>query len=133
MKQIRNYKDIEEAREAKGMADYILTVLRGTKPAPFIQNGQLMMTERLRQFWTWGAHNFVAIAADGGIGLQMDVNGLKHRGRVRVYYNRGTDTFDVELLRARKEEAVKEFTDVYVDELQALLHSNIERDDDPKL
>lgn len=134
MKHIRNYKSIEEAKEAKDMANYILTVLRGSKPQPFMQNGQLMMTERLQQFWTWGAHNFVAIAAtDGSVGLQMNVTGLKHRGRVRVYYNYGTDTFDVEFVRARKEETVSEFSDVYVDELQSLLHSKIERDDDIKL
>lgn len=134
MKQIRNFNSVGEEKEAANMAQYILNILKGSKPQPFKQNGQLMMTERLRQFWTWGAHSFKYIAAtDGCVGLQMLVSGLKHRGRVRVYYNYGTDTFDVELIRARKDETVKEFADVYLDELQRILHENIERDDDIKL
>lgn len=134
MKQIRSFKNAEEAKEAANMSQYILNILKGSKPQPFMQNGHLMMTERLRQFWTWGAHSFKYIAAtDGCVGLQMLVSGMKHRGRVRVYYNYGTDTFDVELIRARKDETVKEFADVYLDELQRILHENIERDDDMKL
>ena len=89
------------------------------------------MTERARQFYTWGAHQFKYIVSDDGCyGIQFKVSGLKHRGRVRIYYNPSTDYFDVELLRAIKNELVWGCEDVDFVQLHNVLHKHIEREDD---
>lgn len=125
MRQLSNSVSAEVRNEALEMANYIVKILKGTS------NG---FTERKRQFYTWGAHNMMAIVSqDGSVGIEMSVSGLKHRGRVRIWYNYGTDLFDIEFLRARKEEAVKEISDIYLDNLQWICHSNIERSDDIRL
>lgn len=125
MKALATSSNSLKRSDALEMSNYILTILRGTSSG---------FTERKRQFFTWGAHNLNAIiATDGSVGLGFNVSGLKHKGRVRIWYNYGTDLFDVELLRARKEEIVKEFSEIYLEDLQWICHSNIERDDDIRL
>lgn len=92
------------------------------------------MTERCRQYFTWGAKAFKYIVSeDGCYGIQFQVSGLKHRGRVRIYYNIGTDYFDVELLRARKDEMVWGCSDLDFTQLHNVLHQHIERTDDPEV
>lgn len=133
MKELRNIKP-SEIIEVQNMGKYIMDLIMGNRKKPFIQNGSIMITERLRQFYTWGASKFVYIMSNNNCyGLQFKVNGLKHKGRVRVFYNPATDYFDIELLRERKDEVVNSFEDVCFDELQYILHCNIERNDDPKL
>lgn len=117
-------------KEYENMANYILAILRGTKGVER-QGNMFLVSERTRQFWTWGATSFKIVCANNGCyGLQFNVTGLKHRGRVRVYYNRATDYFDVEFLRARKEEMVYGVEDIDLSQLHNVCHRFIERDDD---
>lgn len=130
MKKISAPSDV---RTCKEMANYILMLLKGTK-APEQKNGAAYLTEKLRQFWTWGAKSFMLIGStDGCYGLQFAVSGLKHRGRVRIYYNPASDYFDVEFIRARKEELVEGFEDIDFEQLHNVCHRHIERADDPEV
>ena len=90
------------------------------------------MSEKCRQYFTWGAHAFKYIVADNGYcyGIQFQVTGMLHRGRVRIYYNSATDYFDVELLRAKKDEMVWGCGDIDFTQLHNILHQHIERTDD---
>ena len=120
-------------KEYERMANYILAILRGTNGVKKEGNA-FLISERARQFFTWGATSFKIVCADDGCyGLQFNVTGLKHRGRVRVYYNRATDYFDVEFLRARKEEMVYGVEDIDLSQLHNVCHRFIERDDDTEV
>jgi hypothetical protein len=106
------------------MFDYILLLLRGKS----VKGG---MTEKNRQFYTWGANRFRYIrSVCGRYGMQFRVTGLKFRGRVRVWYNPASDYFDIEFVRAIKDEVVKSIDDVCFDMLHDICHHFIERDDD---
>jgi hypothetical protein len=130
MKKIAAPSDVNACKE---MANYILMLLKGTK-APERVGNTTYLTERLRQFYTWGAKSFMLIASDDGCyGLQFAVSGLKHRGRVRIYYNPASDYFDVEFIRARKEELVEGFEDIDFEQLHNVCHRHIERTDDPEV
>ena len=130
MKKISAPSDV---RTCKEMANYILMLLKGTK-APEQKNGATYLTEKLRQYWTWGAKSFMLIySTDDCYGLQFAVSGLKHRGRVRIYYNPASDYFDVEFIRARKEELVDGFDDIDFEQLHNVCHRYIERTDDPEV
>lgn len=92
------------------------------------------MTERCRQYYTWGATSFKYIVSeDGCYGIQFKVSGMLHRGRVRIYYNIGSDYFDVELLRAIKDELVWGCDDIDFTQLHNILHQHIERTDDEEV
>lgn len=93
------------------------------------------MTERNRQYFSWGAKAFKYIVDESGLcyGIQFNVSGRLHRGRVRIYYNRASDYFDVELLRARKHELVWGCEDIDFTQLHNVLHQHIERTDDPEV
>ena len=130
MKKIAAPSDHDACKE---MAQYILKLLKGSA-APKTINGKTYMTEKLRQFWTWGAKSFMLIGStDGCYGLQFAVKGLKHRGRVRIYYNLASDYFDVEFIKARKEELVEGFEDIGFEQLHNICHRHIERTDDPEV
>lgn len=113
--------------ELMNMYKTIMLYMRGE-----CKNPLMGMSERTRQFFTWGAKNFKLICAENGLcyGVQFNVTGLLHRGRVRVYYNRASDYFDVELLKARKDEVVYECEDLDFTQLHNVLHQHIERTDD---
>lgn len=92
------------------------------------------LTERARQYFTWGAKSFMYVTAkDGCYGIQFRVSGMLHKGRVRIYYNPGSDYFDVELLRAIKDEVVWSCEDLDFEQLHNVLHQHIERKDDPEV
>lgn len=111
----------------RDMANYIVTILRGE-----VKRG--VMTERNRQYYTWGANKFFLIrSVCGCYGLQFKVTGLKFRGRVRVWYNPGTDYFDVDFVRMIKEEIVQSYEDIDLSELHNVCHRFIEREDDVEL
>ena len=114
--------------ELKSMFNTIMTYIRG-KYTPFA------MSERARQYFTWGANAFKFIVDESGLcyGIQFKVTGMLHRGRVRIYYNRATDYFDIELLRAIKDEVVFECEDLDFTQLHNVLHQHIERVDDPEV
>lgn len=88
------------------MAEYILQILQT----------QLMVV------FSWG-FNFPRRLPDNK-GLSFMVNGLKYQGRVDVYYNEGTDLFDVHLHNGVVEE------DVYLDCLVNVIDGLVERTDD---
>ncbi len=126
MKEI-NYSAKIGGRE-KDMAEYILVLLRGKNPST------LAMTERFRQYCTWGARKFCYIVSKDDLcyGVQFVVSGLKFKGVVRVWYNRGSDYFDVEFL-TRANSFIKEIEDLDFEQLHNVLHKNIEREDDPEV
>ena len=98
------------------------------------KGNMLVMSERCRQYFTWGAKHFKYICSeDGCYGIQFKVSGMLHKGRVRIYYNPGSDYFDVELLRAIKDELVWECDDLDFTQLHNVLHKHIERTDDPEV
>ena len=114
--------------ELKQMFSTIMLYIRGKLVKGF-------MSERNRQFFTWGANNYKYISANDGLcyGIQFNVSGLLHKGRVRIYYNRATDYFDVELLRARKDEIIWGCDELDFEQLHNVLHRHIERTDDPEV
>lgn len=113
--------------ELKEMGRLILSYIKG-------YCNSLVMSEKARQFFAWGANNYKYIyATDGCYGIQFNVSGMIHKGRVRIYYNRGSDYFDVELLRARKDEVVWSCEDVDCFQLHNILHQHIERTDDAEV
>ena len=113
--------------ELMSMYKTIMLYMRGESKNPIMG-----MTEKARQYFTWGAKNFKLICAENGLcyGVQFNVSGLLHKGRVRVYYNRASDYFDIELLKARKDEVVYECEDLDFTQLHNVLHQHIERTDD---
>lgn len=115
-------------KELTNMGNTILSYIRG-------QVKGFAMSERARQFFTWGANGYKYIVDDSGLcyGLQFNVRGLLHKGRVRIYYNRASDYFDVELLRARKDELVWGCDELDFTQLHNVLHKHIERTDDPEV
>ena len=113
--------------EMENMYTTIMSCIRGNKL------GFSTMSEKARQYFTWGAKNFKYIVEKGNkccYGIQFSVSGLLFKGRVRIYYNRASDYFDVELLRARKEELVWGSEDIDCLQLHNVLHQHIERIDD---
>lgn len=131
MRKLNLSANSEQKRDAKEMAEYIIKLLRGDRGVEDKGYGMYSMSERLRQFFTWGANKFFYICAtDGCVGLQFKVSGLKHKGRVRIWYNYATDYFDVELLKARLDVAVKHYEDIDCFQLHNICHKAIERTDD---
>ena len=133
MKKLSAEKLVNNTDVCKQTAEYILTLLKGST-APKIINGTTCISEKFRQFCTWGAKSFMLIySTDDCYGLQFAVSGLKHRGRVRIYYNPASDYFDVEFIRARKEELVDGFENIDFEQLHNVCHRHIERTDDPEV
>ena len=128
MRTLRNAKDQVELNEAKRMAKYILTLLSGTETPQkdfffHLQSGRMPII--LANYSSWGANKHkVIIAEDSSIGLQFTVSGLLFKGIVRVWYNYGSDYFDIELIKGQK--SVKEFEDIDFENLHYLIHRNIE-------
>ena len=122
--------DYPTKRELDNIYKTIMSYIRGNKVS------LLGMSERARQYFTWGAKSFKYIVEKNNklcYGIQFSVTGLLFRGRVRIYYNRATDYFDVELVRARKEELVWGAEDVDCIQLHNILHQHIERTDDEEV
>jgi hypothetical protein len=88
-------------------ARYILSILRAS--------GSVMMS--------CGPHAFIALRQGG---LQFMVQGFKHKGRVQVIYNEGTDLFDITFLRSRKDEIVGTRTGIYFDQLAEVIDNFVE-------
>lgn len=153
METIRIPKGQSEINESKKIATYILELL-GYKP----NINLLKMSEKARQFFTWGAHNYAYFATEkNNVGLQFEVKGLKFKGLVRIIYCYATDYFNVEfikisrinilkdmnrklglspnMLKSYEEQLilVKEIEDLDFTQLHNVLHKFIERDDDPEV
>lgn len=71
--------------------------------------------------WSWGAEKFYALEN----GLQFKVSGFIFKGNVRVLYNEGSDTFEVQLIK--KGEIVKTIEDVYIENLVDVIDQNVEK------
>ena len=91
------------------MAKYILAILRS----------QMMIV------FSWGFHNPVAL----NNGLQFQVNGYKHKGKVQVKYDEGSDLFSVILLDRTGKETRKE-EGIYLDCLVNVIDELVEKTDD---
>ena len=91
------------------MAKYILAILRS----------QLMIV------FSWGFHNPVAL----NNGLQFQVNGYKHKGKVQVKYDEGSDLFCVILLDRTGKETRKQ-EGIYLDGLVDTIDAMVERTED---
>lgn len=102
-------KSQQQKQNEREMAEYIFSILKSQKPI----------------IWSWGANSF---ASENG-NLIFRVNGFKHKGLVRVRYNRGKDLFEVELA-IKGGRVIKLFTDVYFDELVNVIDSAVETDND---
>lgn len=86
-------------------------------------------------FACWGAKNFVALLpmTEGRIcdqtdgGLQFKVNGLKHKGLVKIELT-CNDTYRIRTVKVRKQEVIvcEERDDVFFDELVTNLDEMIE-------
>lgn len=134
-----NFESKEEMEYAKNNGDFIYLLLKGGKPVQTNKktvNGIVKMTvgisEKTRQFFTWGAHNFKLIKAENkNPGIKFKVDGLKFKGTVKIWYNEGTDLFDIELHKNKENNNPKEINGVYTENLHSILHHEIERDDDP--
>lgn len=135
MRTIKCATNMKEQLKALEMADYILDILRGTKK-PVVEETEpnmftIHVTERQRQFGTWGGFGYRAImATDNNVSLQFRVTGFKFRGLIRIWYNQGLDLFDIEFLRPIRKTLVKEMKEISIEDLHRILHHAIERDDD---
>lgn len=117
----------EDKERAIDMCNYILSLLTDK---PKVNGHMVQLTEKTRQFMTWGATDIQPIAnTDGEVGVEFSVSGMIHKGKVRVWYT-FSDLFDVELINTNGE-VVNEQKDLYCDELHDVLHRAIERTDDP--
>lgn len=81
-----------------------------------------ILASQITIMWSWGFHNPVAIEN----GLQFDVQGYLHRGKVRVQLN-GADLFDITLIN-RNGTIRETISDVYADGLVQAIDMNVEND-----
>jgi|GEM_PF-4204211 mRNA-degrading endonuclease HigB of HigAB toxin-antitoxin module len=49
---------------------------------------------------SWGAKNFISLDKEKGV--QFDVSGSKFKGRILIYYDRGSDTYTIEMGKVTK-------------------------------
>ena len=153
METVRVPKTENETTECKRIANYILNILGHKSVISFAG-----MSERTRQFFTWGAHNYAYFATEkNNVGLQFEVKGLKFKGLVRVIYCYATDYFNVEFIKIsrvnilkdmnrklglspnmlkcyeQKLTCIKEIEDLDFTQIHNVLHKFIEREDDPEV
>ncbi len=69
--------------------------------------------------WSWGANSWSAISN----GLMFKVQGFKFKGIVKIILV-PNDTYRIEFVKANN--TVKEFTDVYFDEMVGLIDNYVE-------
>lgn len=91
------------------MAQYIISIFKHYLPI----------------IWSWGFENAVAIKD----GLQFQVNGFKHQGKVQVIYDEGWDLFNIILLDRKGKETGREEC-IYADCLVEVIDTMVERTDD---
>ena len=86
-----------------------------------------ILSTQLMVVFSWGAHNFKALgeSEEGEGGLEFQVNGFKHKGRVRIMLN-WLDTFDVYLLD-NNGNITEKMGDVYVDNLISVVDDMVEK------
>lgn len=82
-----------------------------------------ILRTNLNVLFSWGAHNFTA---ENENTLAFMVEGFLFKGRVKVIYDYGSDTFVVRLIK-RTGEVQKEETEVYFDNLIDVIDGLVER------
>ena len=70
---------------------------------------------------SWGYSSPIAIKD----GLRFRVNGFRHKGWCEVVYNEGMDTFTFRTI-GRDGKAIREFEDVYFDNLVSVIDMTVE-------
>jgi hypothetical protein len=94
---------------------------------------QIKATDKMA-LWAWGSKDFTSISEfknDRGLylgGLSFRVNGMKHKGQVRVLLH-GSDTYHVEIGKVRlgQWKSLAFIDDVYCDTLMDTIDGLIER------
>lgn len=110
--------DIQKLEQQHRMASYILELLRYF-PA-------IVMS--------WGVDNKsyrIATDGEGRCGLEFHVQGFKHKGKVKILYDEGSDTFLFHLI-SESGEIVKTVEDVFLDELVSKIDREVEYVDNYK-
>jgi len=83
---------------------------------------------------SWGIDNKsyrLAEDADGNYGLSFHVQGFKHKGKVKILYDEGSDTFLFYLI-GEDGRIVKTVEDVFLDELISKIDREVEYVDNYK-
>lgn len=89
---------------------------------------QLKSTTTFSVRGSWAAQNYQASVYKGMPALTFRVSGLRHKGRVYIAYNEGSDTYDIFLLNMRNRET-KHIADVYCDNFGHIIDREVERGD----
>ena len=75
---------------------------------------------------SWGITRRQAVVYNKMLGLELQVNGMIHKGSVIICYDEGWDEFVVYLLD-KKKNVVKTFEHVGAEELGGIIDENIEK------
>jgi len=90
----------------KEMTEYIYSILLSDKTV----------------IWSWGFRNPIIIEN----GLKFKVSGFLFKGWVNIFYNGGSDLFDIKLITFNGVEN-KSMEGIYFDELIRVIDANVER------
>ena len=77
---------------------------------------------------SWGVDNKsyrIATDEEGRCGLEFHVQGFKHKGKVKILYDEGSDTFLFHLI-GEDDRIVKTVEDVFLDELVSKIDREVE-------
>ena len=78
-------------------------------------------------YFTWGATNFsYGMNTNDTPFLRFKVNGMKFKGYVWVFYNRGMDWYDIEFISTH-DNLKHRIEEVYFDELQEKIDNYVEK------
>lgn len=78
---------------------------------------------------SWGVDNKsyrIATDEEGRCGLEFHVQGFKHKGKVKILYDEGSDTFLFHLI-GEDDRIVKTRIDIYLDELIPAIDDAVEK------
>lgn len=110
--------DIQKLEQLHRMASYILELMR-YYPAIVMSWGVDSKSYR------------IATDEEGRCGLEFHVQGFKHKGKVKILYDEGSDTFLFHLI-SESGEIVKTVEDVFLDELVSKIDREVEYVDNYK-
>ena len=128
MRELREPNSRNESVEANNMAKYILRLISGSDDPTrdfikFLPTGKMPI--KLLNYGSWGTNTLKVICAtDSSVGLEMRVSGLLFKGILRIWYNYGTDWFDIEFIKNGK--CVKTIEDVDFENIHNIIHTTIE-------
>lgn len=79
--------------------------------------------------WNWGAHNFEITIFKGMAALRFVVNGFKHKGKVYVCYDEGSDLYEINLTD-EKDKIIQTKEQIFCDQLTDTIDEMVETDND---